>query len=118
MDVKFKEANAILNEYSKIKLIKDFDLQQFLRDEYSFDTIGEMMPEHTYWRNGEDFAISLNEIEELLSDLLITMNRWRELNSECDDVTIDMVVDSVMSKVAMFNSVIIHNLFAGKPIKK
>lgn len=118
MDIQYARANEILNDFSKRKLITDFELQELLKSEFGFETLDEMAPEHTYYRNGVDYPISLNELEEVLSDMVITANRWKDLNSESDDITVDMVVDSVISKIAMFNSIIIHNLFTHKPVHK
>lgn len=92
MDHRYKRANEILESHmaSKESMLQELGLP--------------VVKNLAYNRGTKDINLPIEEVEALMEDLLITVNRYRELYHEGNDVTLDNVVSHVITKVSHFDA--------------
>jgi hypothetical protein len=92
MDHRYKRTNEILESHmaSKAEMLKELGLP--------------VVENLAYNRGTKDIKLPIEEVEALMEDLIITVNRYRELQHEGNDVTLDHVVSHVITKVSHFDA--------------
>lgn len=57
-----------------------------------------------YNRGTRQVSVPWDEVESFMADLIIKVNRWKELHEQGEAVTVDDVVNSTLSTIILFDS--------------